>query len=147
MFRRRVAGFLILLVLQPWHSCAHAHSGVSEHDPSGKVRPPHFHLRFLYVAVRSPSESPARPAGHPAVSGGTDARDHDADAIYVPISVLLGWDDGPQGGSPVPPPGLASGASAFQAFVADANRSRASGVWNDPEPTCPVRLRTFVLLI
>jgi hypothetical protein len=149
MCRRRLARILIVLVLQPWLTCAHAHAGVSEHDPSGRVRPPHFHLRFLFFLWRQPGADPVQPTSHtPGLEGGAAPQDHDADAIYLPSAVLLGWDDGPHADSPVPPPEPAVGASEDVPFLACicACREPATGSLA-ASPGCPILSRTRVLLV
>jgi hypothetical protein len=102
MFRRGVAQLLVALLLQPGMLWAHAHAGISDHDPSGKVRPPHFHLRFLYSLWQQPGEDPHYPRQTMALDGARTTPEHDADAVYLPISILLGWQTGPQVDSIVP---------------------------------------------
>jgi hypothetical protein len=149
MDRRRLSRLLIVLVLQPWMTCAHAHAGVSEHDPSGKLRPPHFHLRFLFLLWRQPGNGPVRSSSRTAgLEGAAAPQDHDADAVYLPSAILLGWDDGPHADSSVPPPQRAVGAVADDPFLAFVSACREDTA---PSPTagpgCFILSRTGVLLI
>jgi hypothetical protein len=149
MFRRRLARLLIVLLLQPWITCVHAHAGVSEHDPSGKVRPPHFHLRFLYSFWWQSTDVPSqRP--HPATArdGGASTPDHDADAIYLPVSILHGWDEGTQSDAPV------SGSLPYAGAIVNSVYFAFAPTISDPSVSSaesrhafPVRLRTLVLRI
>jgi hypothetical protein len=140
---------LIVLVLQPWLSLAHTHTEVSEHDPSGKFRPPHFHLRFFSVFWRHSNEAPVSQIRHAAaLTGGAAAPDHDIDAIYVPVSVLLGWDDGPRAETSIPPSDLVGTVS-----VCSQPRAFAPTAFQPADPfaallaASPFHSRTLILLV
>jgi hypothetical protein len=96
MFRRVVARLLVLLLFLPGTWAAHAHAGTSAHDPSGSDRAPHFHLRVFYVSWQQYPSGQNVHFHHwhdegKALTGSKPATDHDDDAVYLPVSVLLGW--------------------------------------------------------
>ena len=88
MYRRVVAHLLIPLLLVP--GLSHAHAGTSNDDSGGMIRPPHFHIRSL---IPSGQQQPVRGSRserwilHPVQA----PQDHDADAIYLSLSVIHGW--------------------------------------------------------
>jgi hypothetical protein len=152
MFQRAVARVLILLLFLPGTWAAHAHAGTSAHDPSGLDRLPHFHLRFFNL---SRQQDPSDQNCHfrkchegKTFTGSKPTADHDEDAIYLPVSVLLGWCSNP----PVDlasPTGLVMLAGTI--YVQDA------GLVTIPSPElllaafhwqpCLIRVRFPVLLI
>lgn len=87
MVRRVVVHLLVPLLLLPEMCAAHAHQGPCQHDPAGSDRCPHFHLRVLCCWQQPVCYSHT---GQPG-SGDESEMDHDADAVYLPVSVLLGW--------------------------------------------------------
>ena len=147
MRRRQIVHLLIVLILQPWLSCAHAHAEISEHDPSGKLRAPHFHLRFLFAFWRQPADLSAPTAQHAmAMTGGAAARDHDLEALYIPVSILLGWDDGHDTDVQFLPVDLALSTGVGSRHGAPA-LSLAPLVLPRVDSTYPTTPRTPVLLV
>jgi hypothetical protein len=99
MFRRMLVLSLVPLLLLP--GICHAHAWISDHDPSGKDRSPHFHLRFFSCSLGQSEGDP-----HPCSLSSLDqtntfdrsrsASDHDRDAVYLPLSILFGWQSSPK---------------------------------------------------
>ena len=153
MFRHVVSRLLVPLFLIPAMCPAHAHSGTSVHDPSGLNRAPHFHLRFFYLSwqqCRNEKNYYCRPESdeYKALAGRTPTADHDDDAVYLPLSVLLGWrSNSPV--APVDPSGLATLAGTIcvpnAAFVLSSSQepSPPAAHWQ----LCPIYLRSLTLLI
>jgi hypothetical protein len=153
MFRRVVFRLLVLLLLVPGMCAAHSHAGTSAHDPSGLNRPPHFHLRFFYLWCQQYGNERNyyfHQGGHEstALTGSKPTADHDADAIYLSISVLLGWrSDLPV--DPVSPlgltmpPGTMCLADAAHVLVPSQELSPHAAHWQ----RCPIYLRSVTLLI
>jgi hypothetical protein len=149
MLRRGVALVLIPLLLLPGMCGVHAHAGISDHDPSGKDRPPHFHLRVLASLWRQSADDPYRhPYQSTTSTGGRQTPDHDDDAIYLPVSILLGGHTGPPVDSVAPPalqaPVVAADSPSPASVRAPSQPSLVSAVSN---PMCPIYLRALSLLI
>jgi hypothetical protein len=154
MIRRNIALLLTVSLLQPGMWCVHSHAGISDHEPSGMLRAPHFHLRFVYSLWRQPaSESPRTTLPSAGLQTASLPRsestaDHDADALYLPLSIVLGWDNGPPVDLLVPPAiADALPLDCLQApalLTATAARACRPVVSGDP---CPPYLRSLALLI
>jgi hypothetical protein len=146
MHRKALPIVSVVLVLQPGMWLVHSHAEISKHDPSGKVRPPHFHLRFLFPLWHTPADDSCSPVS--GVSGKRPTSDHDYDAVYLHASVLLGWSNGPQVESFVPP--SLSGALATSNLLRLASSAAPSEHVLSPlasSQTCPLYLGSLVLLI
>jgi hypothetical protein len=132
---------------------AHSHAGTSVHDASGLNRPPHFHLRFFYLWWQQSrnEQNYYFPQGSYDGKALTDSRpttDHDVDAVYLPVSFLLGWrSDSPV--DPVSPSGLVALAgtmclsSAALILIPSQEPSSPALRWQP----CAIYLRSLTLLI
>jgi hypothetical protein len=129
--------------------CVHCHAGSSERDPSGKNRGPHFHLRFVSAFWGRHAGLPTGSLSHPiAANCVAPTPDHDADALYLPIAISLGWDDSPQVDSLVSPVFVA--ALLPESFPLFALPAATSALANWPAislQACPIYLRALTLLI
>jgi hypothetical protein len=152
MFRRIVARLLILLLFLPGTWGAHAHASTSVHDPSGLNRPPHFHYRVFYVSWQQyPSRQYVYSHWHherKALTGSKPAADHDDDAVYLPVSVLLGWCSDPPIDI-VSPMGLAMLVwtmclpDSTLVTIPSQEPSQPAARWR----ACPIYLQSLTLLI
>lgn len=139
MFPRVVAPVLIPLLLLPGLCCAQAHHGISDHDPTGLERSPHFHLRFLLLALPNRDED---------LCGSQPVEDHDDDAVYLSISTLLGWHS-EHHPDPVAPPTLelplptVNLPDAILVFLPAETLPTLAGFWM----VCPIYLRSLILLL
>jgi len=95
MWRQVVVLLLVPLLLLPGLCFAHSHAGTGVLEPPEHDATPHFHLRCLF-AVLFPQLHPVHCSCHPAhgneraLHPDRPAEDHDADAVYLPGSALLG---------------------------------------------------------
>jgi hypothetical protein len=143
MYRRVVAHILIPLLLVP--GLCHAHAGTSTDDLGGIIRPPHFHIRSL---IPSGQQQPVRGSLsegwilHPVQA----PQDHDADAIYLSLSVIHGWGSNFQVITGDLPGLLRHADCVFSpiAFVTNPRTIEQPGFVISP---CPLYLRSLSLLI
>jgi hypothetical protein len=134
-------------------SPVHAHAGTSAHDPAGLDRPPHIHLGY-FLPLGRPGGSRAEQlppyAGNQgkALLGGPSLPDHDADAVYLPLSVLLGWHSEPQAAlvKPLAAATPARGAALPHAALAPTF-AKAPAAPAGHGRSCPIYLRALALLI
>jgi hypothetical protein len=142
---------LIPLLLLP--GACHAHAGISDHDPSGKDRSPHFHLRF-FLGMWKQSGEDRPPSSHvgrnpfTTFDRNSPASDHDEDAVYLPLPLLLGWSAGPQINLVDPSTliALAPEAGDTHAISLSARAAVLSSA-SQPDKAPPIRLRLLPLLI
>jgi hypothetical protein len=139
---------LIPLLLLPGACAAHPHHAVNDHDPSGQDRSPHFHLRLL--ATHWPAfveDQPTVGNEETALDESAPESDHDADAVYLGLSVLMGGQpDSPDGHHAVPAPMVSTGVVCL--FPAPAPVSwQASAAPGVAYLTCPLHLSSCALLI
>jgi hypothetical protein len=148
MRQRAALLLLVLSLVQPGLSCVQCHAGCIEHDPSGKLRSPHFHVCCLHAFCCSDHRLFGRADGLITVRSCARVHDHDCDAIDLPISVVQSWtsdrrlDSFAQHAidSTLPAVGFSPGA-----YVGSLSQ-RLSSVVVSPE-TRPVYLRLSALLI
>lgn len=153
MFRRVVSRLLVPLFLIPGMCPAHAHCGMSVHDPSGLNRTPHFHLRFFYLSWQQcgnekKHDSPAESDEYQARASRNPTADHDDDAVYLSLSILLGW----RSNSPVAPVDP-SGMAALAVTIYVPNTAPVLTSSQEPSPPaaygqpCPIYLQSLILLL
>jgi hypothetical protein len=151
MFRRVIARLLVLLLILPGTWAAYAHAGTSVHDPAGLDRSPHFHLRFFYLSwPRYASDQSVHFDGQEGktLTGSKPAADHDDDAVYVPVTVLLGWCFDPPVDL-VSPMGLAmpAGTLCLPETELVAISAQGPSQWAVRCHACPLYLQSLTILI
>jgi hypothetical protein len=152
MLRRAITQLLVPLVLLPC-VVAHSHAWTSIHDPSGQYRPPHVHLRFFYPSWwQSRNDQDyyryLSNAKNKSFTRNRSAPDHDDDAIYLPVSVLLGWHSDPPVAPLLKTSALVTPAGTI--YLLEAAVSIPLPLFFPPVVQgrlCPIYLRSLTLLI
>src|SRR5262249_27621230 len=98
MIRRAISLLLVPMLLLQGMSFAHSHGGTGVYEPPGHDHTPHVHWYLFATPAHQHHEDQDHVQdadddddGDVAADPKTPATDHDDDALYVSVSLMLGW--------------------------------------------------------